>query len=67
MFQWHMPIDPSCPKVEAFYRGLDEDPMSDYVPSDVIGDLTSDFEKRHRASCSHCQMYGAENVEVVGP
>lgn len=67
MFQWHAPIDPGCPKVEQFYNGLYGDPMSDYVPGDVLEDISQDFEKRHRADCRHCQEYGVDNMEVVGP
>jgi hypothetical protein len=63
--RWRAPLDPGCPKVRKFYRQMNDDPMNDYIPGDVLGDITDDFERRHRAACVRCRHYGAENIEVV--
>ena len=69
---FHAPLDPACPEVEHAFQipvwDLEtgetywvEDPMG----APVMDELWADFEKKHRAKCERCQMYGAENIEVV--
>jgi hypothetical protein len=62
--RYHAPLDPTCPRVASFMDSLFGDPMTAAMgaPTD---DITSDFERRHRAKCARCQEFGAANVEVV--
>lgn len=61
----HAPLDPECPEnpIEKFY----DDPMSDYVPSDVMRDIAENMEAKHRGKCTRCQEYGMANIEVQEP
>jgi hypothetical protein len=62
-FRNHLPLDPECPDVIDFYEGHAEDPISQM--SGCMGEITNDFESRHRANCTRCQEYGAANIEVT--
>lgn len=62
MPQWHLPLDPECPVVRAFYESL-SDPLT--VAYGIGPDLAETFEPKHRASCHRCQEYGAVNIEVA--
>lgn len=62
-FQYHAPLDPSCPDVQEFYEGHENDPISQM--SGCMEEITFSFESRHRAVCDRCQGYGAANIEVV--
>ena len=64
MAKWHAPIDPECPEVADFYESLYGDPMTQAMGAPV-GDISEDFERKHRATCTRCQEYGAANIEVV--
>jgi hypothetical protein len=64
MAGWVFPIDLDCPEVKEFYEGLYGDPMTDMIPGDVLGEITSGWENQHRTTCKRCQEFGAENVEV---
>lgn len=64
-YRYHFPLDPECPTVDEYMRDLHEDPMTDAVPGDVIGDIVEAFERSHRKRCRRCQEYGAAEVEVV--
>jgi len=57
------PLDPDCPKVAEFRESLYGDPMTKAMgaPTD---DIEEDFARKHRATCTHCQEYGAANIEV---
>ena len=59
------PVNPDCPKVEAFHRMMDEDPMNDHIPGDVLSDVRRDFEAAHRKECVHCFLFGLANVTVT--
>lgn len=63
--QWYFPLDHGCPEVEQFHRCMAEDPMNEVIPSDVLSDVTDDFERRHRKACARCREFGAANVEVI--
>lgn len=62
--RWVYPLDPDCPEVNNFRDTLYNDPMSGMVPSDVLGELMEDYERKHRAKCKRCKEYGAANVDV---
>lgn len=57
--RWHMPLDPSCPKVRDFSEGLITDPMSKYAPIDEIMER---FEQDHRPTCKRCTIYGVAHI-----
>lgn len=60
--QWHNPLDPECPDVVEWEKGLDDPIMR---LSGCAGEFNADFEKRHRSDCDRCQLYGAENIEIT--
>ena len=62
---WRYPLDPDCPIVATFYETLADDPMSESIPGDVLGEISASFEQSHRARCERCQKFGAANVEVL--
>jgi hypothetical protein len=64
MSRWNYPLDPNCREAQDFIAGLYDDPMTAAMGAPV-DDILEDFERRHRASCSQCQEYGAANAEVV--
>jgi hypothetical protein len=63
VYRYHAPLDPECPDVVDFYEGHMDDPISQM--SGCMGEITQDFESRHRAICERCQEYGAANINVV--
>jgi len=63
VFRNHSPLDPNCPYVVEFYEGHTNDPISQM--SGCMGEITNDFESKHRAVCNQCQEYGSANIEVV--
>lgn len=62
-FRNHAPLDPGCPDVMEFHECHIDDPISQM--SGCMGEITGDFEAKHRAVCLRCQEYGAANIEVV--
>jgi len=64
MPKWHTPVDPACPEVREWWEAILNDPLTHYygAPVDELGE---DFERRHMAKCRRCQLYGAENVDIV--
>ena len=62
-FQYHAPLDPSCPDVQEFYEGHENDPISQMCG--CMDEIIGSFESRHRMNCKRCQEYGAANIEVV--
>lgn len=64
MPEWYTPLDFDCPVVREWESTFFGDPMTDSVPGDVIGDITSDWERKHRASCQRCQEFGVANIEI---
>jgi hypothetical protein len=55
-FTYHAPLDPDCPDVRAFHES---------VPTgEDTWELKEEFERRHRAECERCHVYGAVNMEV---
>jgi len=63
--RWHAPLDPDCEDVRQFEREMDEDPMNDHIPGDVLSDIREDFARKHRAKCRRCQEFGCANIEVI--
>lgn len=61
-YQYYAPLDPDCPDVRDFYEGHDNDPISQMCG--CMGEITGDFERRHRSACKRCQEYGAANIDV---
>lgn len=61
--RWVYPVDPECPEVQKHHETLVEDPMTSAMGAPV-GEFIDAFEKKHRASCTHCQEHGAENADV---
>jgi len=63
MGRWIYPVDPECPQVAEFAECLFGDPMTKAMgaPTDEI---MEGFERKHRATCKHCQEFGAANVDV---
>lgn len=61
MPEWHAPLDPECPKVQAFEQGYD-DPISQSCG--CWDEITEAFERSHRAECERCREYGCANIEV---
>jgi hypothetical protein len=59
---YHAPLDPDCPEVRRFHesRGAGEDARFLWRGPDHI----EDFERRHRAACERCHVYGAVHMEV---
>lgn len=57
------PLDPECPKVDAFMSALLDDPMT-HAMGAPVDDISEGFERKHRKTCERCQQYGAANVEV---
>lgn len=67
-YRWQMPLDPECPDVEHAFQ-IEVEPgvwIDDPMAAPVWDDLWEGFEKRHRATCTRCQLFGAANIEVVG-
>jgi len=62
MGRWIYPLDDECPEVEKYHRMFSDDPFM--AESGCAGEFYAAFAKRHRASCVHCQEYGAANVDV---
>lgn len=62
-FRWHAPLDPDCPNNPL--NNLWDDPMTAY--SGCGDEIADDLEARHMKSCERCQVFGAANIEVVGP
>jgi len=68
MPRWEMPLDPDCPKVEHAFQ-IEIEPgvwIDDPYATMVWDELWEDFAKKHRQSCSRCQAFGVENIDVVG-
>jgi hypothetical protein len=55
-FTYHAPLDPDCPAVRAFR----ESPRGRAAGPDLI----EDFQRRHRAECERCHVYGAVHMEA---
>jgi len=56
-FSYHAPLDPNCPDARAFHESV--------VAGESRGpELVEDFERRHRAECERCHVYGAVHMEV---
>jgi hypothetical protein len=60
-FIYYAPLDPDCADVRAFHESVlaGEDARHLSWP-----ELVEDFERRHRAECERCHVYGAVNMEV---
>jgi hypothetical protein len=61
-FTYHPPLDPDCPDVRKFHESQlagEEARILRCGP-----DLIEDFERRHRAECERCHVYGAVHMEV---
>lgn len=61
-FRYRAPLDPDCPD-NPFNR--EPDPMDDYCG--CMDEINEASERRHRAKCEQCKVYGAANIEVEGP
>lgn len=61
-FRYRAPLDPDCPVVDEYLTTLYDDPMT--AASGCGDEIAALFERRHRATCSRCQAYGAENIGV---
>lgn len=61
-FTYHAPLDPDCPDVRAFQESVlaGEDVRDQW--SGFEG--SEEFERRHRAECERCHVYGAVHMEV---
>lgn len=64
MANYFFPVDPDCPEVYEYRKKILQDPMTEHVPGDVIGDLFEDFENKHRPTCARCQEYGCAHVDM---
>ena len=62
MRQWYAPLDPDCPEANEYLTRLWDDPMTSY--SGVGDEIAEAFERKHRAKCRRCQLYGTANIEV---
>lgn len=62
-FQWHYPLDPSCPEVSAWNSSFWDDPMTQACG--CADEIAEEWERRHRRKCKQCQEYGAANVDVI--
>lgn len=62
--RWYAPLDPDCPEVSEYMRGLFDDPMTEAMgaPTD---DIMEAFTRRHRKTCKRCQEYGTANIDVI--
>jgi hypothetical protein len=59
-FTYHEPLDPDCPDVRRFRESLETDVRC--VP--VAPDAIEEFERRHRAECERCHVYGTVHLEI---
>lgn len=64
--RWVQPVDPNYPDVSSFYNTLLDDPMT-HAMGAPVDELGEDFERRHRAECTHCQEFGVANIDVEYP
>jgi len=60
MPQWHLPLDPECPRNPL--QGFWEDPMT--AQSGCGDEVLAYLERRHLRDCQRCQEYGVANIEV---
>jgi hypothetical protein len=61
-YKYYAPCDPECPEVAEYFEMADDPIMRD---SGCWGEFKDDFEAKHRAGCKRCQLYGAENIDIV--
>lgn len=61
--QWYAPLDPDCEVANKYFSDLMEDPMTEAMGAPV-DDIMDGFERKHRATCTRCQEYGAANIDV---
>jgi hypothetical protein len=61
-FTYHAPLDPACPDVRRFHESRLESEDARFLW--CRPDLIEDFERRHRAECEQCHVYGAVHMEV---
>ena len=59
-FTYHEPLDPDCPDVRRFGKSLETNARIVRCGWDVI----EEFERRHRAECERCHVYGAVHMEI---
>ena len=61
-FSYHAPLDPDCPDLRAFHESVraSEDSRDLWCRPEPV----EDFERRHRAECERCHVYGAVHMEV---
>ena len=59
---YHAPLDPECPDVRAFHQSTSAGEDARYLWSRP--ELVENFERRHRAECERCHVYGAVHMEV---
>jgi hypothetical protein len=61
-FTYHAPLDPDCPDVRSFHesQAAVDDPRFLRRRTDLV----AEFERRHRAECEQCHVYGAVHMEV---
>jgi hypothetical protein len=59
---YYAPLDPACPDVRAFHESV---LAGEEAPSVWSGpEPVEEFERRHRAECERCHVYGAVNMQV---
>jgi hypothetical protein len=61
-FTYHAPVDPDCPGVRRFHESQLAGEDARFLGCGP--DLIDDFERRHRAECEQCHVYGAVHMEV---
>jgi hypothetical protein len=61
-FTYYAPLDPDCPDARAFHESVLA--REDGRHLSCGPELVEDFERRHRAECERCHVYGAVNMEV---
>jgi hypothetical protein len=59
---YHAPLDPDCPDARAFHASAPADEDARYLW--CAPERVEDFERRHRAECERCHVYGAVHMEV---
>jgi len=64
MGEWVFPVDPDCPEVKEFRKGISEDPYSSCCPSDVMAEIKRDWERKHLSKCKRCREFACANVSV---
>jgi hypothetical protein len=61
-FTYHAPLDPDCPDVRRFRESPPTADDARFLRRRA--DRVAEFERRHRAECEQCHVYGAVHMEV---